>query len=448
MRKFPSIHLTLIGGLSCCLLLLSLFSGDDKLDSNQTYQNRTALPLPLAVEPTEPLAQTPGDSDLSKPKLNLPPRLEIKLKSGDNLSRIFSRHKLRARDLQGILRTDDAEILASVKPGQTITIQPNEAGQVLELIYRANPKMTLIATLGEQGYSTQIERVKPDVITAVFNGTITQQSPSLYQAGVAAGLTDNLIMQLADLFQWDISFALDLREGDVFKVIVERSSIGGQPIGEDRILGASFDNFGTEHVGLRYIDSNARMGYYTPEGASLRKAFLRDPVHFSHVSSSFNLRRKHPIHNRTMPHRGIDYAANRGTPVRAAGEGKILKAERNEASGNFIVVRHGERYTTKYLHLSKFARGIKAGARVKQGQTIGYVGATGWATGPHLHYEFLVDGIHRNPRTVRLPNSSPVPERELASFKAAVGSIILALRQPGDSSLRMAQRSETNSLGD
>jgi murein DD-endopeptidase MepM/ murein hydrolase activator NlpD len=265
---------------------------------------------------------------------------------------------------------------------------------------------------------------------------------------VAAGLTDNLIMQLADLFQWDISFALDLREGDVFKVIVERSSIGGQPIGEDRILGASFDNFGTEHVGLRYIDSNARMGYYTPEGASLRKAFLRDPVHFSHVSSSFNLRRKHPIHNRTMPHRGIDYAANRGTPVRAAGEGKILKAERNEASGNFIVVRHGERYTTKYLHLSKFARGIKAGTRVKQGQTIGYVGATGWATGPHLHYEFLVDGIHRNPRTVRLPNSSPVPEREIASFKAAVGSIILALRQPGDSSLRMAQRSETNSLGD
>ena len=148
----------------------------------------------------------------------------------------------------------------------------------------------------------------------------------------------------------------------------------------------------------------------------MRKAFLRAPVEFSRISSNFNLRRKHPLADRTMPHRGIDYAAPNGTPILASGDGTVTNASRTKANGNFIVLKHGEQFVTKYLHLSKFARGVRRGARVRQGQVIGYVGATGWATGPHLHYEFLVNGVHKNPRTVKLPDAEPIEDTELARF--------------------------------
>jgi len=159
----------------------------------------------------------------------------------------------------------------------------------------------------------------------------------------------------------------------------------------------------------------------------MRKAFLRDPVHFSRVSSSFNMKRLHPIHKRVMPHRGIDYVANRGTPVVASGDGKVTVSRRNSASGRYIVIKHGERYTTKYLHLSGFAKGIRAGKQVKQGQTIGYVGATGWATAPHLHYEFLVNGVHRNPKTVRLPKADPIRATDLGRFQLQTHAVIARL---------------------
>jgi murein DD-endopeptidase MepM/ murein hydrolase activator NlpD len=159
----------------------------------------------------------------------------------------------------------------------------------------------------------------------------------------------------------------------------------------------------------------------------MRKAFLRAPVEFSRISSSFNLRRKHPLYKTVRPHRGIDYAAPRGTPILAAGDGKVEQASRTKANGNYVVIKHGEQFVTKYLHLSKFARSIRAGQRVKQGQTIGYVGATGYATGPHLHYEFLVNGVHQNPRTVDLPEAQPVPGAEQNRFRELTLSNILLL---------------------
>ena len=163
---------------------------------------------------------------------------------------------------------------------------------------------------------------------------------------------------------------------------------------------------------MRYEGTDGRAGYFNPEGRNMRKAFLRAPVEFSRISSNFNLRRKHPLYNSTMPHRGIDYAAPTGTPILASGDGRVQAASKSSANGNYIVIQHGEQFTTKYLHLSRFARGIRKGSRVEQGDIIGYVGSTGWATGPHLHYEFLVNGVHRNPRTVKLPDANPVATAE------------------------------------
>ena len=234
-------------------------------------------------------------------------------------------------------------------------------------------------------------------------------------------------MKLSYIYQWDISFALDLRTGDTFSLMYEEVYIDGEKVKEGNIIAATFTNMGKVHEAVRYTDLAGRTDYYTPDGHSMRKAFIRDPVHFSHVSSSFNLRRLHPIHKRVMPHRGIDYAARRGTPVLASGDGRVTIRRQNDASGRYVVIQHGQQYTTKYLHLNAFARGIKPGVTVKQGQTIGYVGSSGWATAPHLHYEFLVGGVHRNPKTVKLPEASPVRADEMPRFKKTVAPVLAKL---------------------
>jgi murein DD-endopeptidase MepM/ murein hydrolase activator NlpD len=184
-----------------------------------------------------------------------------------------------------------------------------------------------------------------------------------------------------------------------------------------------------------YQSEDGDKNYYTPDGKSMRKAFIRDPVHFSRVSSSFNLKRLHPIHKRVMPHKGIDFVANRGTPIIASGDGKVSVARQNSSSGKYIVIRHGEQYTTKYLHLWKFARGIRVGKKIKQGQVIGYVGSTGWATAPHLHYEFLLNGVHRNPRTVKLPQAEPISVSERERFLAQTAGYVerlYSMNRPGE----------------
>ena len=185
--------------------------------------------------------------------------------------------------------------------------------------------------------------------------TIDKEAPSLYLAGKRAGLSDNIIMRLSYVFQWDISFALGMRQGDGFALLYEEIYANGKKLKDGEILAASFTNMGKTHTAVRYEGTSGRTDYYTPDGLSLRKAFIRDPVHFSHVSSRFNLRRLHPIHKRVMPHRGIDYAANKGTPVVAAGDGKVSITRQNNAAGKYIVLQHGQQYTTKYLHLSAFA---------------------------------------------------------------------------------------------
>ncbi|EGG99078.1 Peptidase2C M23/M37 family [gamma proteobacterium IMCC2047] len=234
-------------------------------------------------------------------------------------------------------------------------------------------------------------------------------------------------MELANVFGGVIDFILDPRKGDSFTVLYEEQYLDGEKIGNGNILSAQFVNRGEIYTAVRYVDPKGKTGYYSPEGVSMRKAFLRSPVDFTRISSSFNLSRKHPVLNTIKAHRGIDYAAPTGTPVVSAGDGRVIRSGYNSLNGNYLFIQHGQQYTTKYLHLSK--RHVKQGQKVSQGQLIGRVGATGRVTGAHLHYEFLVNGVHRNPRTIldKLPKAKAISKSEMPAFKQAIAPVLAQL---------------------
>ncbi|MCB1744589.1 MAG: peptidoglycan DD-metalloendopeptidase family protein, partial [Gammaproteobacteria bacterium] len=211
---------------------------------------------------------------------------------------------------------------------------------------------------------------------------------SLFLAGQHAGLSDRLLMELVEIFAWDIDFAQDVRTGDTFTLVYEELLKDGKPVKTDKILAAEYQSRGEVLRAVRYADPSGHAAYYTPDGYAMRKAFMRNPVEFSRISSRFNLNRRHPILHRLRAHKGVDYAAPSGTPIRAAGDGVVQFAGRKRGYGTTIVLQHGSKYTTLYAHMSKLAGGMREGKRVKQGKIIGYVGSTGLATGPHLHYEF------------------------------------------------------------
>ncbi|MDB9798278.1 peptidoglycan DD-metalloendopeptidase family protein, partial [Pseudomonadales bacterium] len=301
--------------------------------------------------------------------------------------------------------------------------------QLVKFIYHASRLESLEFTRAGKGFAGEKNVVYPDRVISYKHATIDD---SLFLSSQRAGLPDKLTMRLAQIFQWDIDFVLDIRPGDQFFVLYEELYLDGENIGTGAILAADFINQQNTYSAVAFTNANGNTDFYTPKGVSMRKAFLRAPVEFSRISSSFNLRRRHPLHKTIRPHRGIDYAAPRGTPILAAGDGRIKTASRTNSNGRYIVIQHGEQFVTKYLHLSKFGKNIKSGRKVRQGQIIGYVGSTGWATGPHLHYEFLVNGTHKNPRTVKLPKAEPVAERELATFRAATRQYALLLNSYKD----------------
>ena len=229
-----------------------------------------------------------------------------------------------------------------------------------------------------------------------------------------------MIMNMATIFGGVVDFALDPRRGDTMQLLYEELFLDGKKIRDGDIIAASFTNQGETFNAFRYTDTSGETNYYNEEGFSMRKAFLMAPLDFTRISSNFNLRRLHPIYKTTRPHRGTDYAAPTGTPVYASGDGRVVKSGYTKANGNYVFIRHGDRYVTRYLHLHK--RAVSAGRRVTQGQIIGTVGATGTATGPHLHYEFLVNGVHRNPRSVvkQLPKAKQLPRDEMENFQLTV----------------------------
>ncbi|MFT7219240.1 MAG: murein DD-endopeptidase MepM/ murein hydrolase activator NlpD [Candidatus Azotimanducaceae bacterium] len=447
MNTYPRSHLK-----AALLLALALIIALTALPAYQQAPAPAPISLKVVPEPTTIAAPAMVVSAVvSAPviEVNTSQWVTITIKPGDNLARIFQRMDLPAADLQAIVDLGaDAKSLRKVMPGQELEFNLSVTGELNEVRYKKNVFETLHIERSEMGFQANWESATPDKRIVFETAQITRQSPSLYHAGKSAGLTDNVIMKLSYIFQWDISFALDLREGDSFSVMYEQIFIDGKKVKEGDILAATFVNAGRTHEAVRYTNIAGKTSFYTPSGMSMRKAFLRDPVHFSHVSSSFNLRRLHPIHKRVMPHRGIDYAANRGTPVLAAGDGKVKIRRENSAAGKFVVIQHGEQYTTKYLHLSRFAKGLNPGTSVSQGDIIGYVGATGWATAPHLHYEFLVGGVHRNPKTVKLPKAQPVEADEMARFKSTTMPLFARLTMNTTTRLASVSSLDSDSGGE
>lgn len=362
------------------------------------------------------------------------------VKKGDNLALIFSRSGVTPGDLHKVM-TEGAAVstLKRIFPGQTLQLRTDSDGNLYELRYEESPTLGLhVVRNGEDFTATSIHRI-PDRQTAHASATIDS---SLFLAGQKANLPDNMIMDLAGIFGWDIDFALDLRQGDQFTVLYDELFLDGERIGEGNILAAEFVNQGKVYQAVRYTDAEGLTSYYTPEGHSLRKAFLRTPVEFSRISSTFNMKRKHPILNRIRAHKGVDYAAPQGTPIKVTGDGRVVFRGVKGGYGNVVIVQHGKAYSTLYGHMSGFAKGVNTGTRVRQGQTIGYLGMTGLATGPHLHYEFLVNGVHTNPLTVAFPDALPIEKRFQRDFQKQAEAMVAQLDHVRGRSTQVASRAD------
>ncbi len=348
----------------------------------------------------------------------------VTVKSGDSLALIFSRLGLSPNELYKIMSLGKpVKSLKRIKPGQIINFHIVD-NRLHGLEFETSVTRSLSVSLVDDQYVA--ESVEHSLDTVVKNADAVIND-SLFLSGKRAGLSDKLIMQLVSIYGWDIDFALDIREGDRFTVIYEEKYKDGEKVSDGPIIAAEFINQNNALRAVRYVHQDGSVDYYADNGDAMRKAFLRTPVNFTRISSRFNLKRKHPVLNRIRAHRGVDYAAPRGTPIKATGDGVVSHAGRKGGYGKTVILKHGGKYSTVYAHLNNYAKGVRSGKRVKQGQTIGYVGSTGLATGPHLHYEFRVHGVHQNPLTVKLPKAESISKKQLAEFKQSITPMLAEL---------------------
>jgi murein DD-endopeptidase MepM/ murein hydrolase activator NlpD len=358
--------------------------------------------------------------------------IEVVVSRNDTMDRLFRRLELNLADLASLRDVPDLRNQVDrLKPGERLLITHRD-GELVGLERKLSDSETLKVTRDEHGFSSDVLENPLEIRTRTATATIQN---SLFQAANDAGLTDRVAFELAEIFQYDIDFVLDIQSGDRFTVVYEEVFQDGAPLRVGNILAAKFVNDGREYRAVRYEDSQGRSQYYSPDGRSLRKAFMRAPVQFSRISSRFNLSRRHPVLNRIRAHKGVDYAAATGTPVRAAGDGRVRFVGRQGGYGNVVELEHGSGVVTVYGHLSRFAPKLRRGQRVDLAQVIGYVGSTGLATGPHLHYEYRVRGVHKNPQTVPLPDAEPIPAAERERFLLATAVLVNVIDLPAGPSL-------------
>ena len=357
----------------------------------------------------------------------------VSVRDGDSLYLIFNRNGLSQTDLHHLLASGEhGKELKRLRPGQSFAYLRDQDGRIARFHHEVDELTTVEFTRSGDGFASRVVTREYDRRVAVKNGVIES---SLFAA--ARGAPEQVVHQFVDVLEWDIDFARDLRKGDSFSLLYEELHVDGRRVGAGDVLALEFRSrrAGEPVRAFRYTDSNGDTDYFTPDGRSLRRAFMRNPLRFTRISSRFSKSRLHPVLRVRRPHRGVDYAAPRGTPVRATGNGRVSFAGRKGGYGKTVLITHGNAHTTLYAHLSRYAKGVRRGTRVQQGQVIGYVGSTGVSTGPHLHYEFRVNGVHRDPLTVKLPRAAPLDENELKKFRRAIGPLVAQIESLGATQL-------------
>ena len=353
--------------------------------------------------------------------------IEVVVSRNDTMDRLFRRFELNLADLAELRGLPELRSqVDKLRPGELLKFM-HRGGELVGLERKLSDSETLKVTRADDGFSSDVLENPLEIRTRTASATINS---SLFQAAADAGLDERVAFDLAEIFQYDIDFVLDIQSGDRFTVVYEEIFQDGVRLRTGKVLAAKFVNEGREYRAVRYTDAGGQNDYYTPDGKSLRKAFIRAPVQFSRISSRFNPSRRHPVLNTIRAHRGVDYAAPVGTPVRAAGDGRVRFVGRQGGYGNVIELEHGSGVVTVYGHLSRFAPQLRKGQRVELGKVIAYVGKTGLATGPHLHYEYRIRGVHKNPQTVPLPDAEPIPAAELDGFLVATADLVNVLDLP------------------
>lgn len=381
---------------------------------------RQSFTLPLPEQQTQ--RRTPDNIQQIDPKK----WQEFKVRSGDSLAILFKRAGLTSQQLAEIIESGDAaKKLRQIYPNDIIRVLTNDENMVIALRYEIDHKTYLRVERKNEKLISNILEYDIEVRT---NHAYNEIDTSFFLAAQKAGVSQTTIMELANIFGWDIDFALDIRKGDRFTMIYEELYRNGEKIGDGNILTAEFINNKKTYRAARYRNpQTGKEEYFTEDGKSMRKAFLRSPVDFTRISSKFSNSRYHPVLHKFRSHKGVDYAAKRGTPVKASGDGKVIFKGKKGGYGRVLIVQHGSKYTTLYAHLNSYNKKIRKGKKVKQGQTIAYVGSSGLATGPHLHYELRLNGVHRNPLTVSLPSAKPVPKRYMADYQTTTAPVFAKL---------------------
>ena len=418
---YPRDHLSIAGVLSLIILIFVATPPDGDNAGSSIARNKISVPISLV---TKESAELPVPEKLIHQQ-ELSPKTPSKIddswqtfgiRSGDNLSEIFLNLGLTDQDLFRVLNSsDEAQILNRIFPGYELRFLVSNSGELDKLQVLKNPLEGYIFI--RDGVRYRVEEIAKEAqILPTFKVGVIEDS--LFLAGQKEQIPAAHLMEMANIFGGVIDFMLDPRQGDSFNILYGEKYLNGTFVGHDDILVTQFINQGRTFTAIKYINKNGQSGYYSPEGESMRKAFLRNPLDVFRISSNFNPRRRHPILNTIRAHKGTDYAAPKGTPIRATSDGRVTRASRYGSFGNLVTIKHSGGFETKYAHLSRFAPGISRGDRVRQGEVIGYVGSTGGATGPHLHYEFLVNGIHQNPRTMldKLPKAESIHPEEMALF--------------------------------
>ena len=392
--------------------IMTATDNDPVVDDAIAAREEALQPLLTTAEPVEPELQFD--------------KLVLTVGRGDTMEKLFRKNNLDLGHLMAIAQLDEANRqFRKIKPGDVFEIT-HDNGQLVKMYSELNLTSALEIEKQDTGFAANVVERPIEVRKRHAYGVI---SSSLFESAAEANLSDKVIMNIAGIFAWDVDFVLDIRDGDNYYVQFEEISQDGEYVIDGEIIAAEFNNNGRTIQAIRFQDDNNKSDYFTPKGNSVRKAFIRAPVDFTRISSSFNPNRRHPILNKIRAHRGVDYAAPRGTPIKASGDGKVIFRGNKSGYGKTVILQHGGNITTLYAHMSGYAARARVGARVRQGQPIGFVGATGLATANHLHYEYRLNGVHRNPRTVSLPDANPIAEKYREQFLATARPILRELEQ-------------------